>query len=130
MEKEVCDQIINNISKRYQVIDKYWYPDLESCTVEIKLPNNVQAKFIFDITDNTLYSDAHFTIPFDEKLRISYFSKDYGMYMAEVYLKRENGNLVYRFDIGEKYGTIKDQNELMQGLFIDEILKKLEIENL
>ena len=130
MDKETCYQIANNVAKRYEVIGKDWYQDLEWCIIKIRLPNNVQAKFTFDVVDNVLSSDMVVTVPFNEKLRLSYSSNGPNLYGAEVYLTRENGNLVYKFSIGEKLGELKDRDTLMQGKFIDEMLKKLSVENL
>ncbi len=129
MDKETCYQIANNVAKRYEVIGKDWDINLGECTIKIKLPNDMIAKFSFNVEDNTLYASMDATVPFSENLELLYFSKDSNIYTAEVSLKRENNSLVYRFTIGEKL-QLKDRDTLMQGKFIDEMLKKLSIENL
>jgi hypothetical protein len=130
LDKKTCYQIANNVAKRYEVIDKYWNQDFESCTITIRLPNNMEATFSFDVIDNVLSSTMEIKVPFDEKLELSYYSKDHNIYGTYIYLRRESGNLVYRFSISERIGELKDLDTLIQGKFIDEMLKKLSIEYL
>lgn len=127
MEKYVCDKIIDNISKRYYVVSRDWFPD-GMCSVKIELPDYTKVKLNFNVVDNSLYVDMFVQRPFQEKLRMSYFSKDYNIYIAEVYTSREGFNLLYNFVVGVKFDPVKDKDFIMQGRFIDEMLRNLNIE--
>ncbi len=132
MDLDTCNKIIENISKRYNVIGKDWSPD-GACTVKVKLPpgfskgENIEVDFTFDEINGIVRSDMKVIIPYREKLRLIYSSNKPDVYATEVYTTNEDTNVVYKFTVGEEFDYSNNRYGLMQGWFIDDMLNGLMI---
>ncbi|MGC9133513.1 MAG: hypothetical protein ACP5GJ_03895 [Nanopusillaceae archaeon] len=136
MDLDTCNKIVDNISKRYNIIGRDWIPD-GSCVVKIRLPEkfspvggNIEVDFTFDEVNGVVYSDMKVIVPYSERLWIYYASKKPTMFEADVYTTKEDNNLVYKFTVGEvhDYSNSKTKYEIMQGWFIDDMINGLMIE--